>query len=60
MEGQICDLECELSKDNGDKSMPDDVREAILVVVGKAKLLMTKKMEQFRDLCNQNVVIICM
>lgn len=60
LEGQICDLECELSMDDNNNpgmGIPEQVRDAILVVVGKAKLLMTQKMEQFRQLCNQNLVI---
>ena len=36
-------------------SIPEDVRDSILAAVGKAKLLMSQKMVQFRGLCDKNI-----
>ncbi len=56
-EEQICDFEEDLaSAESGAVSMPDDVRDAILAAVGKAKLLMAQKLAQFRGLCDKNIV----
>ena len=51
-EEQICDFEEEdLS------NIPDEeVRDSILAAVGKAKLLMSQKLTQFRGLCDKNIV----
>ena len=51
-EEQICDFEEEdLS------NIPDEeVKESILAAVGKAKLLMSQKLTQFRGLCDKNIV----
>jgi len=50
-EEQICDFEEEdLS------NIPDEeVRDSILAAVGKAKLLMSQKLTQFRGLCDKNI-----
>lgn len=50
-EEQICDFEEEdLS------NIPDEeVKESILAAVGKAKLLMSQKLTQFRGLCDKNI-----
>ena len=53
-EEQICDFEEDLS--NGNEAMADDVRDSILAAVGKAKLLMSQKLMQFRGLCDKNIV----
>ena len=51
-EEQICDFEEEdLS------NIPDEeVKESILAAVGKAKLLMSQKLTQFRGHCDKNIV----
>merc|ERR1712088_536084 len=36
-------------------SIPEDVNDSILAAVGKAKLLMSQKMVQFRGLCDKNI-----
>jgi hypothetical protein len=50
-EEQICDFEEEdLS------NIPDEeIRDSILAAVGKAKLLMSQKLTQFRGLCDKNI-----
>jgi len=58
-EEQICDYEEELAaSDNCDdesKKIPDEVRDSILAANGKAKLLISQKLAQFRGLCDKNI-----
>jgi len=60
-EEQICDFEelVELSNSSSNTSttstIPDDVMDSILAAVGKAKLLMSQKLVQFRGLCDKNI-----
>ena len=51
-EEQICDFE----EDLGNDAISDDVRESIFAAIGKAKLLMSQKLTQFRGLCDKNIV----
>ena len=51
-EEQICDFE----EDLGNESIPEDIRDSILAAIGKAKLLMSQKLMQFRGLCDKNIV----
>lgn len=51
-EEQICDFE----EDLGNESIPEDIRDCILAAIGKAKLLMSQKLMQFRGLCDKNIV----
>merc|ERR1712158_287196 len=37
------------------KKIPEEVRDSILAAVGKAKLLMSQKLVQFRGLCDKNI-----
>ena len=53
-EEQICDFEEELSNEAID--FPDDVHAEVLAAIGKAKLLMSQKLAQFRGLCEKNIV----
>ena len=53
-EEQICDFEEDLSNEAND--IPDDIRDSILAAIGKAKLLMSQKLAQFRGLCDKNIV----
>ena len=59
-EEQICDFEEELAaSDNSadeSKKIPDEVRDSILAANGKAKLLISQKLAQFRGLCDKNIV----
>ena len=59
-EEQICDFEEELaaSDNSGDESkkIPEEVRDSILAANGKAKLLISQKLAQFRGLCDKNIV----
>ena len=59
-EEQICDFEEELgaSDNTGDESkkIPEEVRDSILAAIGKAKLLISQKLQQFRGLCDKNIV----
>merc|ERR1712213_262035 len=50
-EEQICDFE----EDLGNESIPEDIRDSILAAIGKAKLLMSQKLMQFRGLCDKNI-----
>lgn len=52
-EEQICDFEEDLSNEAND--IPDDIRDSILAAIGKAKLLMSQKLAQFRGLCDKNI-----
>ena len=51
-EEQICDFE----EDLGNDAIPEDIRESIFAAIGKAKLLMSQKLTQFRGLCDKNIV----
>ena len=53
-EEQICDFEEDLSNEAIDFS--EDVHEELLAAIGKAKLLMSQKLAQFRGLCEKNIV----
>ena len=53
-EEQICDFEEDLSNEAND--IADEVRDHILAAIGKAKLLMSQKLTQFRGLCDKNIV----
>lgn len=53
-EEQICDFEEDLSNETND--IPEDIRDSILAAIGKAKLLMSQKLAQFRGLCDKNIV----
>ena len=59
-EEQICDFEEELAaSDNSSdesKKIPEEVRDSILAANGKAKLLISQKLAQFRGLCDKNIV----
>lgn len=50
-EEQICDFE----EDLGNEAIPEDIRDSILAAIGKAKLLMSQKLTQFRGLCDKNI-----
>jgi len=52
-EEQICDFEEDLSNEAIDFS--EDVHEELLAAIGKAKLLMSQKLAQFRGLCEKNI-----
>ena len=53
-EEQICDFEEDLSNEAND--FPEDVHAEVLTAIGKAKLLMSQKLAQFRGLCEKNIV----
>ena len=53
-EEQICDFEEDLTNEAND--FPEEVREHLLAAIGKAKLLMSQKLAQFRGLCDKNIV----
>lgn len=52
-EEQICDFEEDLSNEAND--IPEEIRDSILAAIGKAKLLMSQKLTQFRGLCDKNI-----
>jgi len=52
-EEQICDFEEDLSNEAID--FPEDVHAEVLTAIGKAKLLMSQKLAQFRGLCEKNI-----
>jgi len=54
-EEQICDFEEDLSNEAIDFSV--DVHAEVWTTVGKAKLLMSQKLMQFRGLCEKNINI---
>ena len=55
-EEQICDFEEDLSNEAID--FQEDVHAEVLTAIGKAKLLMSQKLAQFRGLCEKNIVSI--
>ena len=54
-EEQICDFEEDLSNE-ANSDIPEEIRDSILAAIGKAKLLMSQKLTQFRGLCDKNIV----